>query len=481
MAKVPQSPVAAPALARASVATSSGPAPSIVGTPTRASTNSARGIVRAHAPGSIPLSPVRLHVPLPISDTPSPLIPANDLPDDPQRASTAAHLYPLAPAWSPASFSPSIRSESGLTSDSMFFASPSLSRSHSVTRGRWPNTTQSRNRSRTQSSGHEYAHGTPTIGEADIFERSTERSSTHLYSPKEAIDLATAPALDHAADAIVRDANASLEVVTPQSPDNRLGHLSPWMGSSISLPRSDSSYQLPRSPGPRSPVPRKSMSRSPGPRSPAFRRMSDMPELSPAFLQAPNVRGHRRLASDISGTSKPLSPRANHSRGLSTTSAISGISDIISEAPRMVRTQSSSSTASITHNALSIDGAIIYDGEAARADHSIGGLADAIERLTTNERPPARSPSQHPANMSSYFALSPHLDDQPLHPHSPGSPSLFRYRVIPGEHGPASSGEVGTPRTVRSPGPAILLLLKSVALVSFMFRHHHMAIKNAFR
>lgn len=443
----PLSPIAAPALAPAL-------APHPVGTPTKSETPKRQGIVRPQAPGSISLSPVRLGAPLPVSDMPSPLVPANDLPDDPQRASTAAHLYPLAPAWSPAGLSPSIRSDSGLASDSTFFASPSLSRSHSVSRARKHH--HPLNRHKAYSSASEHFFGKPDFSESDIFERSTERRHPHYYSPKEAIDLATVPALDDAANAIVQDSTSGLEVVTPMSGEERLPQMSPWMGGH-SLARSESATYMPRSPGPRSPV---IWPASSAPRSPVFRPTSDLPDPSSGFLQAPNTRGHRRLTSDISGLARSMpSSTGGHARGLSTPSAPSPGSRL-HEGHGMARTQSASSNltnASGTQNALSIDGAIIYDGESAKVDHSLSGLANAIDRLSTNDNVPVLPSPMTQHNSSSYFALSPHVDDNTSHfPHSPGSPSLIRYRVLPGEHRP-NVNDYGTPRAPRSPRSGVVL------------------------
>lgn len=461
----PMSPITSPALAPALA-----PAlmPNVVGTPTKSETPRRQSIVRPQAPGSISLSPVRLGAPLPVSDMPSPLVPANDLPDDPHRASTAAHLYPLAPAWSPAGLSPSIRSDSGLASDSTFFASPSLSRSHSVSRGRKHH--HPLNRHKAYSSASEQFLGKPTFSESEIFERSTERRHPHYYSPKEAIDLAAVPALDDAANAIVQDSTSGLEVVTPMGCEERLLQMSPWMGGH-SLARSESAIQMPRSPGPRSPVPRSPVPRSPGPRSPVilptssvprspvFRPTADVPDSSPGLLQPLNTRGHRQLGSDISGLGRSRPNGAGHARGLSVPGALSPDNRFL-EGHGMARTQSASSnltSASATQNALSIDGAIIYDGEAAKVDHSLSGLANAIDRLSTNDNVSALSSPMAQHNTSSYFALSPHLDDNTSHfPHSPGSPSLIRYRVLPGERRPSGS-DYGTPRGPRSPRSGVVL------------------------
>lgn len=442
----PLSPIAAPALAPALT-------PHIVGTPTKSETPKRQGIVRPQAPGSISLSPVRLGAPLPVSDMPSPLVPANDLPDDPQQASTAAHLYPLAPAWSPAGLSPSIRSDSVLASDSAFFASPSLSRSHSVSRARKHH--HPLNRHKAYSSANEQFFGKPDFSESDIFERSTERRHPHYYSPKEAIDLATVPALDDAANAIVQDSTSGLEVVTPIGGEERLPQMSPWMGGH-SLARSESATQMPRSPGPRSPI---IFPASSAPRSPVFRPTSDLPDPSLGLLQASNARGHRRLASDISGLGRSMPSGVGHARGLSTPGALSPGNRFL-EGHGMARTNSASSnltSASSTQNALSIDGAIIYDGEAAKVDHSLSGLANAIDRLSTNDNVPVLSSPMTQHNTSSYFALSPHHDDNTSHfPQSPGSPSLIRYRVLPGEHRP-NVNDYGTPRAPRSPRSGVVL------------------------
>lgn len=458
-----QNPAPMPALALARESAVSAATPPMLGSPSPAPSADRRSIIRAHSPGHISLGPPQMVPPLPVQDAVSPLLPANDLPDDPQRATAAAHLYPLAPAWSPVATSPAARSDVGLTSESGFFSSPTLVRSHS-TRGYFPPQCA---RSRTQSSGYDNML-MPANNESDIFERSTERNSTHVYSPKEAIDIAAVPALDHAADAIVGDRNSELEIVTPQSPENRTVHLSPWRSSAV-LPKSESALHLPRSPGPRSPVHRSPqlsspIPRSPGPRSPAPRSpgrlvLPNGPELSQGYLHAPNFRGHQRFVSDISGMAGPHSPRARHTRGLSSSSALSGMSDVAPGSSDMARTHSTSSNvtnASPVQSALSIDGAIIYDGEAARVDHSLGGLADAIERLSTTDKQIVRSPSHISRSTSSYFALSPHLDEQPMHPHSPGSPSLIRYRVLPGEHR-TPSGEFGTPRSTRSPRGGVFL------------------------
>lgn len=175
---------------------------------------------RAQVPRTIPQSPVRpassLHLPLsPSRDSsllaaPSATIPAghgaasssaslvsaNELPDDPERASNVVHLFapPLAPAWSPVSMS---RSQSSRTDDASSTYFPIGARASLSPR-----------------SPPYQAQLSP---EANIFERNIQMlGSPHVRTPREAVDLAVPPVLDDAADAIVSD--STLEIVSPRSP-----------------------------------------------------------------------------------------------------------------------------------------------------------------------------------------------------------------------------------------------------------------------
>ena len=174
----------------------------------------------AQVPRAIPQSPVRpassMHLPLsPSRDSsllaaPSATIPtghgaasssaslvsANELPDDPERASNVVHLFapPLAPAWSPVSMS---RSQSSRTDDASSTYFPIGARASLSPRSP--------------------PYQAPLSPEASIFERNIQMlGSPHVRTPREAVDMAVPPVLDDAADAIVSD--STLEIVSPRSP-----------------------------------------------------------------------------------------------------------------------------------------------------------------------------------------------------------------------------------------------------------------------
>lgn len=417
------------------------------------------GIYRSQAPSNISLSPVRLSstfLPSPSRDhhattTPtngaaSPrLISANELPDDLAQASNVVHLFapPLAPAWSPVSMS---RSQSSRTDDtSTYFpsaggttASHGHSYGHSAGTGTGtgahtastqryyrppmspsarsgaehalsPGAAQQRISSPRSPTGPSYVGMTRTSSrqrspEHNIFERDIELcGSPHLMTPKEAIDVAVPPVLDDAADAIVGD--STLEIVSPcetsspyASPDMR-PHLRRTGTGGEMLVRGAS---------------------------------HDGTHMS----ARQRTYGHRRLHSEQSMLlpsipNMPSSPAAGKRRSHM-------------QPPSQTHSQQQPPTpnASTYHPSLSIDGAVIPEGQAATFMHSLDGLADAVVHRspsTTSTQaavpgstatpaspvPAVASPSgstngsQLGTSSSSYFSLS----EDPRN-------SKFRYSVI---------------------------------------------------
>lgn len=349
------------------------------------------GIYRAHAPTAIQLSPVRpgrtslVPSPSPSREvttptgsagaphaaySPPPLVSANELPDDPEKASHVMHLFapPLAPAWSPA---PMSRSQSARTDDMSpqwrAALSPSM-RSLADRGGLSPVQGQQRLHTPCSPSMHGYFAGMHRTSSrqrspdtSHIFERDIELlGSPHMRTPKEAIDVAVPPVLDDAADAIVGD--STLEIVSPResaspygSPDAR----SPWRratGGAMGV-----GGMTPGSEG-----------------------------LRGAWHDGAHpkrMHGHRRLRSEQSNvvTSMPSSP-ASQRRSL-----------VYPPTP-------GAAPASSAHSpSLSIDGAVIPEGQAATFTHSLDGMADAVVQPRTAASP--SSPSHMPTS-GSYFSLN---------------------------------------------------------------------------
>ena len=106
------------------------------------------------------------------------LVSANELPDDPERASNVVHLFapPLAPAWSPVSMS---RSQSSRTDDASSTYFPIGARASLSPRSP--------------------PYQAPLSPEANIFERNIQMlGSPHVRTPREAVDMAVPPVLDDA-------------------------------------------------------------------------------------------------------------------------------------------------------------------------------------------------------------------------------------------------------------------------------------------
>ncbi|WFD07467.1 hypothetical protein MVES1_002833 [Malassezia vespertilionis] len=396
----------------------------------------ATGIYREDAPRRITLSPLKfvpsMH-PSPTmhgagSATHSPLLAwANELPDDPERASAAVHLYPhsLAPAWSPSGTAPA--TFVGKRSDlSPYFpaagATPMRQSASHMGVGMSANLSGGGPVPQTPSRLAPHAVASPLRAspEPSIFERDIEHP--HLRSPQEAIDVAVPPVLDDAASAIVDD-TASLEIIAPQTLPG-----SPYVS------------------------PRLSCARPQGRTRPRNLSATDARFASPQddrFAQQHSGRqhGHRRPPSDANSVFSMHPPTPVH----------------LSTADTLVAPSLSPS--------LSIDGAIIPESNAATRGHSLDVLADAFahlsnapntHRVLTPAPAPAVSPSQlGMANSSSYFSLPPQDEStmartpghrpavQPLH-----SPS-FCYAVLP-MHDEMSSKRAGAthPRTSSTPLPS---------------------------
>ena len=468
-------------------AATGGPAGSSGHTTAAGSAPPRRGIVRAHAPTMIPLSPIKMGSPLPLHTQPgtepeakrasvapsaSPMVSANALPDNPEQASNVANLFahPLAPAWSP-SAQPPAGSPSGVSDSGMHGEGSSYFRS--------PSGMPPRGRVRTPGGGTRPASWlfSPTLGalpsgavapaphltpngavsnETNIFERDIERFTQHPRSPQQAVEMAVPAVLEDAADAIVDEHAQTLEIVTPSNPS------SPGRPSSAS-PRSPSS-------GTQSPVSRTSRARRPS--QPSHLRVSSADAslsdvASGSFLSPPSQqqqgrsRGHQRPGSDASFTFTSASPRQR-------TSSASGW-------------QMPAATTPTAPSSVSIDGAVIPESEAATMGHSLDGLAGAITGLSTSSRtgspvsqPPVHSPHRTPASVAasggSYFTLT-HPDDsgtpaaagapaQPTRsPRSPGSPNLFRYSVMPeNRHGPTSPNSSQMRRSPSAQGAPVSTL-----------------------
>ena len=356
------------------------------------------GSFRLHAPGRIPLSPMRLGpgpVPSPSphagaasplgtsAPTTSPLPLANELPDDPAQASQLVHLYapPLAPAWSPVPSSMS-RTLSGRTDEG------------SGPRGRAPTSpvpaaqadnglrrplSSPRSPSQALLSPLMRHRNAPRSPEPSIFERDIELcGSPHMRTPQEAIDTSVPTVLDGAADAIVGDTD--LEIVAPRD------------GSHSSSPLASPDMRARRRLG----------------GEPLIRGVSH-DSWQP---RAPRPGGHRRLLSEQSHVAAslpgmPPSPSAFSHAG-SRRSTLLMPTTPGSRADSMAPSMSPS---------LSIDGAVIPEGQAAMVAHSLDGLADVIVHPASQASPaPVASPSpiesagSMPASTS-YFSLPPSADD----------------------------------------------------------------------
>lgn len=181
--------------------------------------------------------------------------------------------------------------------------------------------------------------------EANIFERSIEMlGSPHVRTPKEAVDMAVPPVLDDAADAIVGD--STLEIVSPRSPPSPYASPSSWHRTGGVDMRRGASHDG------------------------TWRQ---------------RAYGHRRLQSDQTNVmmSIPSSPVGKR---------------------RSACPPTPTAAPSVTHSpSLSIDGAVIHEGHAAKLSHSLDGIADAMvatDRSPGSSRPghlqvPSASPSMH--------------------------------------------------------------------------------------
>lgn len=370
------------------------------------------GSYRVHAPGRIPLSPTRLvptavatpspHAgvasPLGMATHTSPPLPlANELPDNPEQASQLVHLYappPLAPAWSPAS-SAMARTSShrvdessarGVLPHSPSYAEPHLHRPLS----------SPRSPSQTLLSPHMRQRPLPKSPEPSIFERDIELcGSPHMRTPQEAIDTSVPTVLDEAADAIL--GVSALEVVAPRD------HSHP--PSPLASPDMRSRRRL-------------------GGGEPLLRGLSQ------DGLQRRPSRpyGHRRLQSEHSTVmtslpGMPSSPSAL-SQGPSRRSTLLTPATPNSRADSLAPGMSPS---------VSIDGAIIPEGQAATQSHSLDGLTDVIVHPAAPISPvPIASPSPMEgattthASMptsTSYFSLPTSNDES-------RASSKFRYTLL---------------------------------------------------
>ncbi|WFD24455.1 hypothetical protein MEQU1_003157 [Malassezia equina] len=381
------------------------------------------GSYRVHAPGCIPLSPTRLvptavatpspHAgvasPLGMAAHTSPPLPlANELPDDPEQASQLVHLYalpPLAPAWSPA---PSAMARTGShrvdesSARGVMPHSPSLSSTAYAELGLHRPLSSPRSPSHTLLSPHMRQRHLPRSPEPSIFERDIELcGSPHMRTPQEAIDTSVPTVLDEAADAILGD--SALEVVAPRDQSHPPSPLaSPDMRSRRRL----------------------------GGGEPLLRGLSQ------DGLQRRPSRpcGHRRLRSEHSTVmtslpGMPSSPSAL-SQGPSRRSTLLTPATPNSRADSLAPGMSPS---------VSIDGAIIPEGQAATQSHSLDGLTDVIvhpaapisSALATSPVPiaspsPMESATSTHASMptsTSYFSLPTSNDES-------RASSKFRYTLL---------------------------------------------------
>jgi len=218
----------------------------------------------------------------------------------------------------------------------------------------------------------------PRSPEPNIFERDIELcGSPHLRTPKEAIDTSVPTVLDGAADAIVGDSH--LDIVASRD------------GAHPPSPLASPDLRARRRLG----------------GEPLVRGLSQDGWQS----RAPHPYGHRRLQSEqtnvvMSLPGMPPSPSALSQTG-------SRLSALLAPATPSSRADSMAPSMSPS---LSIDGAIIPEGQAARVAHSLDGLADVIVQPAQASPVPMASPSpmetvgSMPAS-SSYFSLPPAADD----------------------------------------------------------------------
>ncbi|WFD31922.1 hypothetical protein MSPP1_002964 [Malassezia sp. CBS 17886] len=414
-------------------------------TPGRAS-RTRSGIVRPQAPHTIPLSPIKAGTPLqqasPQVPTPgrlsSPLLTwANELPDDPGRASNVVNLFAhnaLAPAWSPASMSPSARSPP-LTPPQLVAVAPALPARTRSMRSPEPN----------------------------IFERDIERQNSHCMSPQEAIDVAVPPVLDDAANAIVDQNTSAIEVVAP-SP----GHVSPGLSPSWCTHRESQrrAQQDPLYSPPHGSL-GLTLADAHASQQQFGRTHSHRRPLSDASNVFASIPRSRRTGSDVAdGAASPGSlryapgsvppgsapPSSQPPAGLTPTGhppTPSGRS-LLATDPRAGATGSPS---------LSIDGAIIPEGNTAKVGHSLDGLADALANTRLDPGTTVASPGSVSGTSGGYFGISAPSDDgggtgTPV-PHS----NTFRYQVLGGGGHSLNARARSTSQSQHGWGPASLSTL----------------------
>lgn len=437
------------------------PQPAPARTPDRATSTPVRGggITRAEAPGRIPLSPLKFSSSLhpspsqmPASHTPggsaaSPLLTwANELPDDPQRASNVMGLYPssLAPPFSPAAPLP----QHSNSDPSPYFPPPSDTRAplSGSMLGLSPVSErlaapQTPSRLIPPSLAHAQQRMSP---EPSIFERDIEPVH-HARSPQEAIDVAVPPVLDDAASAIVEE-SGTLEIIQPEHP-----------AYAPSPPRSPSAgfRMMPTSSQPGQWTPNRDGRGRPRNLSGGQSSRENSFDTRPRQQQYGRQHGHRRPLSDASNVFTSMPGRSlrsdSHSERERRSPLHAGSPLTPSTRPYSIQPATSPS--------LSIDGAIIAGNDAATMGHSFGGLADAFAHLATtpSEQPAIATPGSMTSPQGSYFALQP--DDAPRAPRDRSSayasPNAFRYMVLDreGERSPPTVSSTPPSRLAVSPLP----------------------------
>lgn len=237
-------------------------------------------------------------------------------------------------------------------------------------------------------SPHLRHRGLPKSPEPNIFERDIELcGSPHLRTPQEAIDTSVPTVLEGAADAIVGD--STLEIVAPR---DELPPASPHASPDVRGRR--------------------------WLRGEPLLRGASQDGLTPRTIRS---HGHRRLHSEHTNVITSLPGMPSSPSRFSPTG--SRRSTLLAPGTPMSRTDSLAPSMSPS---VSIDGAIIPEGQAATVAHSLDGLADVIVHPTPEGQ---AMPTASPAPMdtmpasTSYFSL-------PSAAEEPRPSSKFRYTLL---------------------------------------------------